>query len=117
MVNGEPRICFANVYENNYFDHVLNEQEKSFGVEKYIITHCNNVTEFIETHKNYHCDSILKWFIHDAARLGIDFAVQHYSEYKNFNHDWEDDTEINAKIESIRKILIKKKLNNNLKEH
>lgn len=108
VVNGEPRIIFVSAYEDNYEDYALNETEKLFKQERgntYNIEVCASVFDFIELFEDYNSVEVRRWFIADAARRSVDFAVEHYSRYARFNPDWEFDDTILAEIARKRNEL------------
>lgn len=108
VVNGEPRIIFVSAYEHNYEDYALNETEKYFKQKRgntYNIEVCASVFDFIELFEDYNSVEVRRWFIADASRRGIDFAVEHYSCYARFNPAWEFDDTILAEIARKRNEL------------
>lgn len=106
LINGEPRFGFFNQYDAN--DEVcLNSTEKHFKKTynndyRYEVVSCEDwIREFLL----YHCKEVRRFFIDDAARFGIDFAVKHNSTYAKFDPAWEDDPAILAKIDALRSYL------------
>ena len=110
VVNGEPRIRFVSPWEDNYEEYALNETEKWFKQKRgnaYNIEQCKDVFDFIEKFEKYNSNEVKRWFITESARFGIDFAVEHYSNYAKFNPDWEFDDQILEEIEEVRQKYIK----------
>lgn len=107
IVNKEPRICFAYPDCDNYEYYVLTNQERDIrerlGTE-YVIEQCSGVIDFVTRHKEYHRKDILRCFIQDASMHGLEFAVNHYSQYHNFDPDWEFDTDV---LNQIKKKAMK----------
>lgn len=104
IVNGEPRIVFANRFETDYKDKVLTNTEKEmekrlndiFGPERnYEITHARDAFDFIDKLKKYHVSHLKKCFVTDAKRFGIKFAKDHYSQYQDFEESWETLIDVN----------------------
>lgn len=93
-VRGEPRIVFVWSQEENFRDLVLSNQEKQMEVRmgKKIdveVMDCSPA-DFGRLYDEYNIRSLQKCFSVDAGRLGIDFAVKHYSEYECFDESWID---------------------------
>lgn len=109
LVNGEPRIVFLHPYEDFYEDFVLTETEKhlkkNYGSE-YTVEKCSDVFDFIEKFETFNSKEVKRWFIEDAARHSVEFAIEHYSDYARFDPDWEFDEQILAEIEQERHKLI-----------
>ena len=109
IVNGEPRIVFLHPYEDYYEDFVLNETEKHFKKNysnEYEVRRCSDVFDFIQKFEEYHSNEVINWFITEASRRSIEFAVEHFSHYARFDPDWEFDEQIITEIEQTRQKLI-----------
>ena len=105
VVNGEPRIAFVWKHEDNARDYILTNQEKQMDTDgrmrawrglnpeesMYEITWLESVSEFIEQRDLYQAAEIKRWFANDAEIHGVDFAVKHYSSYKQFDSKWIDE--------------------------
>ncbi len=108
IVNGEPRIALVSRHTENYLDFILTDNEikdlKS-GKKQYTVKQCKDVLDFIEKHQEYFKNQVKNWFTNDAAREGLDFALEYYQKYSNFDQKWQFDQNIIQKIQSIRKIF------------
>lgn len=93
-VNGQPRIVFIWEQEEDFRDLVLTEQEKKIEVmsNRTMEVHVMDCSpeQFGVLYDEYNINSLKKCFSVDAGRLGIDFAVKHYSEYDCFDKSWID---------------------------
>lgn len=95
-VRGEPRIVFAYQYDDNFRDRVLTNQEKViekrpiFGELKEIDIEVLNITpnEFGKIYDEYQVQDLKRCFSIDSARMGAEFATQHYSDYKCWADSW-----------------------------
>lgn len=95
-VNDEPRIVFANQHEENFRDHVLNNQEKE--VEKNLICgRYNNYdikvldiepNEFGALYNTFQRDHIKRCFIRDSTRFNVEWAANLYREYHCWDENW-----------------------------
>lgn len=91
-VNGEPRIVFADKWDDNFRNYVLSNQEgrmvidmdSEFDIKVLDIS----PNEFGALHDAFQAKWVKKCFMSDARRQGVDFAVKHYREYKCFNDSW-----------------------------
>lgn len=98
-VRGEPRIVFANPYDKVFRDKVLTKQEKViekrpvFGEIREIEIEVLDITpnEFGKIYNEYQVKDLKRCFSIDAARNGVEFAKQHYSDYNCWNDSWEED--------------------------
>lgn len=107
-VDGEPRIVFANRWDDNFRDIVLSQQEKNmekrpvFGEIKPIEILALDIEpkDFGVLCDKYHEQGIKKCFIIDAARFGVEYAKDCYSGYKCWNDNWIKDCE--SEIMAIR---------------
>lgn len=109
IVNGEPRIAFLHHTEDCYEDLILNETEKHFKKNyghEYELKRCSDVFDFIQKFEEYHSKEVRNWFITEASRRSIEFAVEHFSNYARFDPDWEFDEQIIAEIQQNRQKLI-----------
>jgi len=105
IVNGGPRIAFVWQREHNYAELVLSDTEKSFRREHgstYEITFAAGALDFIERHRKHHSKEVREWFIEDAARHSVGFAVSVYQKYANFSWGWEEDPDVLQEIEARR---------------
>ena len=110
IVNGEPRIIFVSRWEDNYEQYALSETKKHFMRElgnTYNIEQCKDVFDFVDKFSTFNTNEVKRWFITESARFGIDFAVEHYSNYAKFNPDWEFDDQTLEEIEEVRQRYIK----------
>lgn len=95
-VNAEPRIVFAHPSDQDFRERVLSEQEKQlaktkvFGREQSYTIEVLAIepNEFGELYDAYYLADLQRCFSTDAARFGIDFAVEHYNHYQLFSEDW-----------------------------
>lgn len=111
VVNGEPRIVFANLQDSDYEDAVLNETERYFKKERgnrYVIGQCKDTLDFTKRFDSFHSKQVKNWFIDTAARFGVEFSVKHYCHsYSQFDPEWEFDESILSEIEVLRSELVK----------
>ena len=95
-VNGEPRIVFANQYDDNFRDRALTNQEKEiekrtiFGkLRTYEVSILNiSPNEFGHLYDAFNLKDLQRCFSIDAGRLGVKFATDTYSKYACFTSDW-----------------------------
>lgn len=91
-VNGEPRIVFADKWDDNFRNYVLSNQEGrmviDFDSEFDIKVLDISPNEFGALHDAFQAKWVKKCFMSDARRQGVAAAVKHYREYKCFNDSW-----------------------------
>ena len=91
-VNGEPRIVFVWRHEENFRNYVLSEQEKDLEKRwssEYVIEVLDiKPDEFGPLYDAYHAEQIKHWFMSDAERHNVDYALKHYQKYKLFDPAW-----------------------------
>lgn len=122
-VNGEPRIVFANQYDEGFRDRALSPAEKD--IESRPVSRMNVKCDiqvldikpnlFGPIYDMYQRDRVRHWFINDAASHGIEYAVKHYEKYKCFDLNWiadcEKEIEENKKkYAAIRKAQLRERL-------
>lgn len=95
-VDDEPRIVFAYQSEENFRNSVLTKQEQDlekrpvFGVvrERAIKVIDIEPDDFPGIYKDWQIKDLQRCFAVDAARMGLDFAIKHYSEYQCYSDTW-----------------------------
>lgn len=98
VVNGEPRIRFVGKWEDNAEYLVLTRQERRWydGEERYFgsfkdrlkVTWLNTVFEFTKAKDEYELNQLKHYFLMDAARQGVEYALKHYGDREQFNKEW-----------------------------
>lgn len=108
-VDGRPRLVFVDRHEPDFRNYALSKHElsleKQFGSQadvKIINIDINDFGKLVDASETA---AIRKYFVNDAARQGIDFAVNHYRRYALFSESWvtECADEIKSKAEIINK--------------
>lgn len=103
VVNDEPKFGFFPAYELNN-ENCLNSAQKDmvkrgFSTYEY---HAVSVAEWIGLFRQYHSKEVRRFFVTDAARFGVEFAIECYSPNSNFDPDWEFDEGILKEIAVMR---------------
>jgi hypothetical protein len=86
IISGNPKIRFSD-YQSNSTEF------------------CDDVFDFITKYTDLHQWNIKRDFIHDAARHGFKFAINHYSHSDVFDPNWESDSAVQADVNTIRSAL------------
>jgi hypothetical protein len=104
-VGDEPRIVFEDVrfMDNEELNRMVlcPTTEKFSATKKEIKILHIEPNEFVDCAIEYTTKKLQKCFVSDAAALGLDFAVKHYSEYKLFSESWS--TTLKQKIDDLAK--------------
>lgn len=95
-VDGEPRIVFANQYEDDFRKNVLTELEQDiesrlvFGRPVSYEIQVLNIkpNDFGKLYDEWYTNDIKHDFFNDAEMFTVDWAIKHYQEYKLFNQSW-----------------------------
>lgn len=81
-------ISFSDKFDFK-LDHVFSDLFiESFKRHDTNVTFLSSIDEFMERANENHIKSIKRAFKHDVNRLGLEYTVQHYSSYKDFNESW-----------------------------
>ena len=92
VIGGEPKISFIGPYEQDYASLILKEHGYNRSALRYShdpeIVMCSDALDFVLKFKEYHKNILKHWFTNDVRAHGVEFAVRHYSKYKNFDPAW-----------------------------
>jgi hypothetical protein len=104
-VNDEPRIVFAWHGEDNFRNYVLSDIEKDpekrwpcYEVKVLDI----KPNEFGPLYDAYYAKQIKHWFMANAERNTVEFAIEHYQKYKLFDPAWIAEFEKNKELKNER---------------
>lgn len=91
-VNDEPRIVFVWRHDDNFKNYVLSDTEKDivkrYGEDSYDIKVLDiKPSEFGPLYDIYHKNWLKECFISDARR-GVNWAAEHYRQYKLWDESW-----------------------------
>lgn len=107
VVGNEPRFGFFCRHELTD-ENCLNSTEKHFVKTRGNVYNYRSVTiqEWILLFNEFHDSEVRRYFISDAVRHGIEFAVSSNDHYARFDPDWVFDEEILKEIATNRQTLI-----------
>jgi hypothetical protein len=87
-VKGQPRIVFANRYDEYFMGVVLDSSEKDLNYHDKVEVLDITPNEFGRVYDEYIAQRTKKCFLFDAARHSLEFAISNYKHYSCWNDSW-----------------------------
>lgn len=102
VVNGIPRITFADKRDSDIRDRVLRSFEKDMdrneiyrrasqlaaGESLFKIEFLDSLDDFVRMYQRFREDELREYFLNDVEDCGFESAIDAYSIYQEFNPEW-----------------------------
>ncbi len=97
VINGEPKISLT--YQKNFNIQDFFPEDASIEVQsEYEIMFLNNISDFVDNHSCYYMNSIKEYFFHYAEIYGVEYAINHYGHYKDYDTSWINEFKTNKGV-------------------